>query len=136
MNTVLRSLLISLALALGSTAQASRLPASDPTDHPARLLANHGIIPVASAGPYIERGSARILVTAKLGRPSERLQDGTWLYKGYRVTDSDAAGTLVIHFLDGRVTSLGLATPERAAALAAATRSLPTSLQVVSHERP
>lgn len=136
MNTVLRSLLISLALALGSTAQASRLPASDPTDHPARLLASHGIIPVASAGPYIERGSARILVTAKLGRPSERLPDGTWLYRGYRVTDSDAAGTLVIHFLDGRVTSLGLATPERAAALAAAVRSLPASVQVVSHDHP
>jgi hypothetical protein len=71
MNTVLRPLLLALTLALicGSTARASRLESIDAADHPARLLAAHGVIPVASAGPYVERGSARITVIAKLGRP-------------------------------------------------------------------
>jgi hypothetical protein len=136
MNTVLRPLLLALTLALicGSTARASRLESIDAADHPARLLAAHGVIPVASAGPYVERGSARITVIAKLGKPTERLPDGTWLYRGYRVRESDAAGVLVLHFLQDRVTSLGLTTPERAAELVASARSVSTAPHVAKQQ--
>ena len=80
MNTVLRPVLLVLTFTLtcGSIARASRPAAVSAADHPARLLAVHGVIPVASAGPYVERGSARITVLAKLGKPSERLPDGKW----------------------------------------------------------
>lgn len=95
--------------------------ATDPvsTDEAARVLATTGIVTVKNAGPYVERGTYRIQVSTTFGRPSLVLPDGTWLYRGRAIKDSDARGTLVVRFHDGRVSELALATPVVIAALQA-----------------
>jgi hypothetical protein len=80
----------------------------------------HGSILVDAVGPYVERGTYRIQVLAKLGEPSARLKDGTWLYERFAVRDGTMKGTLVIRFRDGQVQHLALATPASVAALRAA----------------
>lgn len=79
-------------------------------DQAAQVLATAGIVPVKTAGPYIEIGSYRIWVSSHLGRPSAVLANGAWLYRGYSVADSAASGTLVVRFIDGRVSKLSLVT--------------------------
>ncbi len=85
-------------------------------DLAAQLLARHGHVTVRHAGAFVEAGTYRIQVAAKLGQPDARLADGTWLYQNRKVTGSDAEGTLVVRFSNGRVTSLALATPAVVAA--------------------
>jgi len=107
------TLFLTAAIAWTSpTVHASRAEA---TDLPASLLRQQGSVPIKQAGPYVERGSYRIQVLSKLGPPVEKLSDGTWLYRNYQADESEARGVLVVRFLEGRVTSLNLATPERAA---------------------
>jgi hypothetical protein len=84
------------------------------------LLARDGAIAVQAAGPYVQIGSYRMWVEAKLGRPSEKLADGTWLYRGREVKNSDARGTLVVRFDQGQVSALSLVTAEVAHVLVAA----------------
>jgi hypothetical protein len=93
-----------------------------PADRAAQLLAACGSIPMSAVGPYVEVGTFQIQVSVKLGQPSAKLPDGTWLYQGYAVEDSQATGTLVVRFAQGRVTSLSLASPVMVAALRAAPR--------------
>lgn len=88
-------------------------------DRAAEILATQGTLPVAAAGRYVEIGTFRVQVTAKLGRPDVTLPDGTWLYHGRKTENSTAQGTLVIRFNGGRVSALGLATPATVAALRA-----------------
>lgn len=83
----------------------------------AQALARNGSIHVNSVGPYVESGTYRVQVAVKLGRPSYVLPDGTWLYQGYIINDSDASGTLVVRFQRGRVSELSLATPATVASL-------------------
>lgn len=90
---------------------------TDRTDRAAELLAMHGHVPLSSATRYVERGTYRVQVAAKLGRPDATLPDGTWLYHGRRVGNSDAVGTLVVRFDGGRVGSLSLVTPAVATAM-------------------
>ena len=90
-------------------------------DRAESLLAGRGSIPVEAAGPYVEVGTYRIQVAVKLGRPAARLPDGTWLYENFVADGSNARGTLVVRFAQGRVSSLMLATP----AVVAALRSTP-----------
>jgi hypothetical protein len=89
------------------------------TDRTLQLLALRGSVPVKAAGPYVEVGTYQIQVAAKLGQPTSRLADGTWLYRNYTVVDSDATGTLVVRFQRGRVSALTLVTPAVAMALSA-----------------
>jgi hypothetical protein len=96
---------------------------SAPSDRASALLASQGSIAVASAGPYVEIGTYAIQVTAKLGRPAASLPDGTWLYENFSAEDSAARGTLVVRFVQGRVSSLALATPAVVAALRTAPKS-------------
>jgi hypothetical protein len=86
-------------------------------DSAAQLLARHGQVTVLTAGPYVQPGTYRIQVSAKLGQPDARLPDGTWLYHHRRIDGSDAGGTLVVRFTQGRVQSLTIATPAVVAAL-------------------
>ena len=79
-------------------------------DRAAQLLSQHGTVNLKAAGPYVEVGSFRIWVDAKLGKPSVRMPDGTWLYRNFEVKDSEARGTLVVRFTEGRVSSLALVT--------------------------
>lgn len=76
------------------------------------LLAKQGAISIKAAGPYVEVGSFRIWVDEKLGRPAVALSDGTWLYRNFEIKDSEARGTLVVRFTEGRVSSLSLVTRE------------------------
>jgi len=108
------------AFVLLNLALASRSSAADTAS---LGLAQHGEIPVATAGPYVEIGSARILVFVKLGPPTTRLRGDIWLYRGYQVAESEAAGILAVHFVDGKVSRLGLLTRDRAATLIAAAKT-------------
>lgn len=89
------------------------------TDSAARILAANGAVAVENAGPYVERGTFRIQVAEKLGRPNLELPDGTWLYHNRTVEGSAARGTLVVRFAKGRVTELAIAAPAVVAALRA-----------------
>ena len=79
-------------------------------------LATTGVIPVKTAGSYVEKGTFRIQVSTKLGRPTTVLPDGTWLYENRTIEESKARGTLVVRFNQGRVSELALVT--RAVAMA------------------
>lgn len=111
------SLLALFSFAAGaSLAGAATSPASV-SDDATQLLQQQGAIPVARVGGHVEPGTFRVQVGAKLGRPDETLADGSWLYHGRRVAESEARGTLVIRFTGGRVQSLSLVTPQALAAL-------------------
>jgi hypothetical protein len=113
-----RSAAIAAALlVLPAFASAKGREAKDPAG---QLLALHGTVQVAAAGPYVEVGTFQIQVAVKLGRPAAKLADGTWLYPNTRVEDSDATGTLLVRFDRGRVSGLSLVTPAVAMALAKA----------------
>lgn len=86
-------------------------------DRAAQLLALRGSVSVEKAGPYVEIGTYQIQVFAKIGAPSAKLADGTWLYDHRAIEGSDAEGTLIVHFVDGRVSSMALGTPTFVAAL-------------------
>ncbi|MBE2214192.1 MAG: hypothetical protein IAE82_10005 [Opitutaceae bacterium] len=64
------------------------------------------------AGRYVERGTPRIQVLAKLGRPMERLGEDIWLYRGIEPAPGYEADvscrTLMITFRDGMVARLQL----------------------------
>lgn len=79
---------------------------------PSPRLAECGHVNVDAAGPYVERGTWRVQVLAKLGQPDAVLPDGALLYHGHVVPDTELRGTLVIRLQDGRVSQLALATPE------------------------
>ena len=99
---------------------ASAVDQSKANDRAAELLARQGSVSLAAAGPHVERGTFRVQVAAMLGRPDLVLPDGTWLYRDQRIEGSAAAGTLVVRFEGGRVSSLALATPAAIAELRSA----------------
>jgi hypothetical protein len=103
------STLIAIAGLIASPANA--------TDAANAQLASFGVIPVKTAGPYVEIGTLRIQVSTKLGRPSTVLRDGTWLYDSRMVERSEARGTLVVRFNGGKVSELALVTPAVALAM-------------------
>ena len=110
------------------TASAAAQP-TKASDHAAELLARQGSVPLAAAGPHVERGTFRVQVAATLGRPDLVLPDGTWLYRDHRIEGSTATGTLVVRLEGGRVSSLALATPAAIAELRAAPhKTLPHEL--------
>lgn len=121
MKNNLRSLARTAAFASALLIPASVVLAAGPdsADRAATLLARHGSVPVENAGPFVEIGTFRIQVAVKLGEPSAKLADGTWLYPGFRIKDGDTAGTLVVRFDQGRVSELSLVTPGVAAAMTA-----------------
>ena len=120
------------SLLLAALAFAPAFPsahAATAPDRAAELLRQRGHVPVAQVGPHVATGTFRVQVAAKLGRPDLTLADGTWLYRGRRVTGSAAAGTLVIRFEAGRVSAIALATDAVVAALRAdPTRGAPLEL--------
>jgi len=112
---LLRSALLAAFVGvLPALASVTDAPAAD---HPAHLLAILGSVSVSNAGPYVEIGTYQIQVSVKLGEPSARLPDGTWLYDHRGIEGSAAEGTLVVRFAGGRVSGLSLATPRVVAAL-------------------
>jgi hypothetical protein len=122
-NHVMNTTLVSTLRAAAFAATLSALPVfafaknSGGADRPQELLASHGSVPVAAAGPYVEIGTFQIQVAVKLGQPTARLTDGRWLYSRFRVEDSDASGSLLVRFTDGRVSELSLVTTATAVAL-------------------
>jgi hypothetical protein len=78
---------------------------------------------VTNAGPYVEIGTYEIQVSVKLGRPSARLPDGTWLYDHCAIENSAAEGTLIVRFVHGRVSALEVAGPNAILALRAPART-------------
>ena len=124
--SVLRTFALAATLAaLPFAAQASEKSA----DSAARILAANGAVVIENAGPYVERGTPRVQVSVKLGRPNLELADGTWLYHNRAVEGSAARGTLVVRFDQGRVTDLVSVAPAVVAALRADPRkALPAEL--------
>ena len=102
------------AAALASTLLASSAFAAD---RAADVLSATGSVKIESVGPYVSTGTYRVQVSAKLGRPTTTLPDGTWVYENFNASDSAASGALVVRFVDGRVSSLSLATPATVVAL-------------------
>ncbi len=100
-TTTLRNLLALLALCSALSLPAATLSVGEV---PARVQAN---------GSSVTAGTARVMVTLRLGTPSSVLPDGSWLYRGYSARKGDAAvisnGTLVVRFHENRVTSLDVA---------------------------
>ncbi len=113
MKNASRSALFATLLALAATLPAA---AQAGPDTAAQLLTRQGHVAIANVGEFVEPGTFRIQVAAKLGQPDARLADGTWLYHGRRIAGSDAEGTLVVRFTKGRVHTLALATPAVVAA--------------------
>lgn len=125
MNTLLTSSLRAATLATTLFVLPTSLTAKDSVSasRTAELLAAHGSIAVRGAGPYVERGTFQIQVAAKLGEPTEKLADGTWLYKNFSTDENAVKGTLIVRFNhERRVSELSLATP----AVVAALRTAPT----------
>lgn len=83
----------------------------------AQHLAARDSLPLKAVGPYVHAGTFRIQVSTKLGRPDFALPDGTWLYDGYALPQGGARGTLVVRFVQGRVSHLSLVSPAFSAAL-------------------
>jgi len=115
--STLRSLLL---LSILAPAAVSAVQAADSDVKLTRQLDLQGEIPVREAGPYVQVGSYRIWVSSHLGRPAVILPDGTWLYRGYQVDDSEVRGTLAVSFQNGQVSSLKLLSSARVAALMSA----------------
>ena len=111
--------LLSIALAtLCALPPAFSAVAPEPAENSAgHQLFRRGALPVQSAGPYVNRGTPRIQVSTKLGRPDVVLANGTWLYHQRTITGGNARGTLVVRFENGRVSELVLASPQVVAAL-------------------
>jgi hypothetical protein len=110
----LRVVLLAVLFALPAVAATSQATAAD---RASQLLAMKGRISIAHAGPYVELGTFQIQVITKLGEPTAKLRDGTWLYDGCAIDGSDARGTLVVSFNHGRVADLALVTPTVAMAM-------------------
>lgn len=108
-------------LVLSALSLTARSAAADPA---AERLARHGSVTIMNAGPFVEPGTFRVQVAAKLGRPDLALADGTWAYRHRRVEQSAAEGTLLVRFSEeGRVAGLQLVTPAVFAALRASPRA-------------
>jgi hypothetical protein len=130
----LRPVVLAMALlALPVLASASDHPSS--ADPAVQALSVAGGVPVKSAGPYVEVGTYQIQVTVKLGRPSLTLPDGSWLYRGFAVENSQAAGTLLVRFDHGRVSDLSLISPATVTALLPASRPSPDKTLVAGLRR-
>lgn len=126
MNTNIASIVRIAAIVATLTVAAANVSAKSAAsaDRAAQLLAQHGTVNLKAAGPYVEVGTSRIWVDAKLGMPSARLPDGTWLYRSFEVQDSEACGTLVVRFAKGRVSGLSLVTRAVETAMLAPNTSL------------
>jgi hypothetical protein len=137
MKTLRTSALRAAALAATLFVLPSLFSATEPTaaDRAAQMLRATGRLPVQAVGPYVEIGTYRIQVSVKLGRASAVLPDGTWLYEKYVSENSAAEGTLVVRFVNGRVSELYLATPAIVAALKDTARPAAAKTLVASQER-
>ena len=110
----------------------SAAPAATPA---AIQMARTGQVPVKAAGPYVEIGSYRIRVFAKLGRPDAKLADGSWLYENFKVKGGNARGILLVSFREGRVSDLALVSPEIAFALRESPAQPPSGILIAAQER-
>jgi hypothetical protein len=108
-----------VAAMLFVTSHASSAESIGVPDSAMERLATSGAVLVKTAGSYVEKGTFRIQVSTKLGRPTTILPDGTWLYENRAVQESNARGTLVVRFNQGRVSELALVTPAVATAMQA-----------------
>lgn len=119
MNTRIVSSLRTLAVAASLLSLATIVSAKPSTrsDAAAEQLARVGVVSLKSAGPYVEIGTFAVQVSTKLGRPNFSLADGTWLYEKRGIDGSNAKGTLVVRFTEGRVSELSLVSPAVAMAL-------------------
>jgi hypothetical protein len=113
---LLRSALIAALLAIAPAAFALENSA----DLASSALAATGSVRIKAAGPYVEMGTFRVQVAAKLGQPALRLPDGSWLYSNFEVTQSEATGALLVRFTNGRVSELSLVSPATVVALQSA----------------
>lgn len=104
-----------------------------PADRAVDLLARNGSLTIKAATPYVQVGSFLVQVALKLGQPTAKLADGTWLYQNFRVEESEATGTLVVRFNQGRVSGLTLVTPAVANAMMRS-KTLPAETVAVAHD--
>ncbi len=102
----MKSNLLRSTLALLALCSVIHLPAVELAvrEIPALIQAN---------GTTVSTGTARIMVSARLGAPNAVLPDGSWLYNGYTARRADREvmpnATLVVRFAGNRVSRLTLA---------------------------
>jgi hypothetical protein len=115
-QSVLRTGLIALSLALASVSHAS-VQAAAPGDPAAAKLALHGSVAVDSVS-NVAIGASKADVSRTIGSPSRLLADGRWImFRDFWVDHSAAHGSLVIGFTDGKVSDLSIVTPNEGVAL-------------------
>lgn len=93
----------STVLALTLATVASAVLETPVASVPARIAAN---------GDTVAPGTGRLQVSLRLGSPQCVLPDGSWVYHGYQAQvgrDLTVAGSLLVRFIDGRVSSLHVA---------------------------
>jgi hypothetical protein len=117
MNTKLTARLCSAAVLAALAFSPAIVSAKERSDAARDLLGAQGTVAIDAAGPYVERGTFQVQVTAKLGRPDFVLADGTWQYRNRAIEGRDVQGTLVVRFTNGRVSALSLVTPAVALAM-------------------
>ena len=76
---LIRRSALAAALSLPLFAPAASAPAPTTADRAAEWLAQRGTVAAVAAGRFVEPGTFRVQVAAKLGRPDLTLADGTWL---------------------------------------------------------
>lgn len=80
-----------------------------------------GSVQVSRVGGDVEPGAPRVAVWRSLGSPSRVLEDGSWLYSGFRARDGGAAldgcSTLLVRFERDRVSGISLLNPSAVASL-------------------
>ena len=116
------------ALALALLSVVTSAQAGSSADAVASAMNTTGSLTVKAAGPYVEIGSYRIWVSSHLGKPSQVLADGTWVYSRFSVNDSDVQGALVVKFAQGRVSDLRLVSPAVLTAMTAAPKAAAKTL--------
>ena len=117
--------LLTSVLALCAVCTAAHLSAVESSSVSTRALGETPIQQVAAKvqanGSTVEAGTSRVMVSMRLGSPNAVLADGTWLYYGYsaRLAPSGPSprGTLVVRFINSKVTSLSLADKSTVTAL-------------------
>lgn len=129
--TTMKMLLLALLASATLPIAALALPVAASTTGAARAHL------VGTVGDYVERGTYRIQVLAKLGDPAGRLAPDVWVYRRFAPQESHrgVAGdcrTLLIFFRDGVVAEMRLVNPAAERLIAADLRARTASRVVAS----
>ena len=128
LHNTFRASAVAAALSLLSVITCAQAAGNGAADPVALAMNATGSLAVKGAGPYVEIGSFRIWVSSHLGKPRHILADGSWVYQGFAVDNSDIHGALLVSFKQGRVSDLRLVSPAVLTAMLSAPKSAAKTL--------